>query len=409
MATQNMNGYVVVGALFGDEGKGLVTDFICSRVEKPLVIRYSGGQQAGHTVVLDGKSHVFSNFGSGTLRGAPTYWAPTATFDPVGMMKELKILLAMGLFPKLFIDERCPMTTPYDKMHNRALNLKNGHGTCGVGVGATIERQEKLHSLTAGDLGSQFVFETKLEAVRKYYDSIYENKMKVRNKGVVTTLVTTNPNIEPVSLDDFYGALAEMLSSPHVTIVPRIPHGSAYDSRVFESSQGLMLDPGIGFFPHVTRIPVGVPHVLDMHPDPTAFVVTRAYTTRHGNGPMPNDGLPHNIKDNPAETNVNNRWQGEFRRGLLDVDVLKYAIGRDGFLRNTSKRVLVVTCLDHVQGDLRFTYGGQIVQNSDEEEFVGKLANILDFRVVYVSHGPTAKDVDSFKTSGTWNFDTHHD
>ena len=67
-----MSTYVVVGLQFGDEGKGLLTNFLCQESPNSLVVRYSGGQQAGHTVVLDGKQHVFSNFGSGTLNGNPT-------------------------------------------------------------------------------------------------------------------------------------------------------------------------------------------------------------------------------------------------------------------------------------------------------------------------------------------------
>lgn len=408
MASQ-INGYAVVGALFGDEGKGLVTDFICSRVEKPLVIRYSGGQQAGHTVQLGENRHVFSNFGSGTLRGIHTYWAQTSTLDPVGLMRELKILRDKGINPVLFIDAGCPITTPYDKMHNRILERASGHGSCGVGVGATIEREERMHSLKAGDLFSEFVFLSKLDEVRKYYENMYGGKVKVAHKGTVTMLRTNDPRVQGLPLDDFYSAVYDMLREPGITIVPYIPNRSEYASRVFESSQGLMLDPGIGVFPHVTRIPVGIHRVQSMCAAPTAFVVTRAYTTRHGSGPMPNDGRGHNIRLDENETNVTNDWQGEFRRGLLDVDTLKYAIGRDEYLKHSSKRVLVMTCLDHVTGDYRFTYGGGIVQCSDEEEFVGKISQVLDFRVVYVSHGPSAQDVASFKTNGVWNFDTHND
>lgn len=408
MASQ-MNGYVVVGALFGDEGKGHITDFICSRVEKPLVIRYSGGQQAGHTAVYNGIRHVFSNFGSGTLRGVHTYWAPTATVDPVGLMRELEILRGKGVNPVLFIDENCPITTPYDKMHNRIVEQASGHGTCGVGVGATIEREERLYSLKIGDLLSEFVFLSKLDEVRKYYLNMYDNKIKVVRKGNATMISTNDPRIRRLPLDDFYSAVYNMLHEPNITIVSRMPDRSEYISGVFESSQGLMLDPGIGVFPHVTRIPVGVRNMQSMCASPTAVVVTRAYTTRHGSGPMPNSNKGHNIKPDENETNVLNEWQGEFRRSMLDVDTLKYAIGRDLYLKNTSKRILVVTCLDHVQGDLRFTHNGDIICCSSEEEFVGNIARILDFRKVYVSHGPTANDVTGFNTSGTWNFDTHHD
>jgi adenylosuccinate synthase len=79
----------VLGAGFGDEGKGLVTDWLCRSCAKPLVIRFCGGQQAGHTVAANGLRHVFSNFGAGTLRGVPTYFSRFCTIDPVGMINEL--------------------------------------------------------------------------------------------------------------------------------------------------------------------------------------------------------------------------------------------------------------------------------------------------------------------------------
>ncbi|HSY75885.1 MAG TPA: adenylosuccinate synthetase, partial [Bacteroidia bacterium] len=65
---------IVVGLGYGDESKGSTTAFLCQQGSNPLVIRYCGGHQAGHTVIYSGKRHVFSNFGSGTLQGAPTYW-----------------------------------------------------------------------------------------------------------------------------------------------------------------------------------------------------------------------------------------------------------------------------------------------------------------------------------------------
>ena len=114
-----MNNKVVIGAGFGDEGKGLFTDYLCRNCENPLIIRFSGGQQAGHTVVADGLHHVFSNFGSGTLQGAPSYFSRFCTIDPVGIMNELDILMDKVMSPKLFIDVRCPVTTPYDIRRNQ--------------------------------------------------------------------------------------------------------------------------------------------------------------------------------------------------------------------------------------------------------------------------------------------------
>ena len=85
----------VIGLGCGDCGKGITTDYLCSQAKNPLVVRFSGGQQAGHTVVYNGMRHTFSNFGSGTLRGAPTFWSKYCTMDPIGIKNEHSVLHAL--------------------------------------------------------------------------------------------------------------------------------------------------------------------------------------------------------------------------------------------------------------------------------------------------------------------------
>ena len=137
----------VIGLGFGDEGKGTTTEYLCSQFSNPLVIRFSGGHQAGHTVVHDDVSHIFSNFGSGTLSGYPTYWSKYCTVYPFALLNELEILLEKGITPKLFIDPQCPITTPYDKEYNQLSEKKNKHGSCGVGYSATIEREKNSSNI----------------------------------------------------------------------------------------------------------------------------------------------------------------------------------------------------------------------------------------------------------------------
>ena len=379
---------VVLGIGFGDEGKGLVTDFVCSKGgEETLVVRYSGGQQAGHTVVRGGMRHVFSNFGSGTLLGMPTYWARSCTFDPVGVMREFEILRGMGLHPVLYADADCPVTTPYEKMRNMRDAEFSGHGTCGVGVGATMDREDQHYSLLVGDLFSNFVLRSKMGQVREYHSAHYKNRPKLFDK---TEWFAS-------ALSVFYESVSAMIDKSAVRVVRKMPGG--YGRYVFESSQGLMLDPSIGFFPHVTRIPVGTPGMLGMGMSastmagPHVYLVTRAYVTRHGSGPMPNDGAPHGITPGERETNVTNKWQGDFRIGMLDLDTLKYAISRDDYARETDDKTLVITCLDHVRFMWKYTSGGRIIVCESEDDFVNDIMDGLGVCSVLVSRGPSAEDV----------------
>jgi adenylosuccinate synthase len=259
-----MNCKAVIGVGFGDEGKGITTDYLCPLSNNVLVVRFSGGQQAGHTVVLNGIRHVFSNFGSGTLRGIPTYWSKYCIVDPVGLINELTALVENGINPLIYIDERCPITTPYDIYSNRKLEKKNQHGSCGVGIGTTVNREEHFYTLHFGDLFYPEIFKIKLEAIKQFYGFD-----------------------EEINIDYFLDYVDIVLNCKNIKSIYSFP--DKFDEIIFEGSQGLLLDPNIGFFPHVTRANVGSKNILDAGFKPELYLVTRAYQTRHGNGQMINE------------------------------------------------------------------------------------------------------------------------
>lgn len=347
----------VIDLGFGDSGKGSVTAFLCHISKNPLVIRYSGGHQAGHTVVHKGKRHVFSSFGSGTLQGIPTYWKAN-TFYPTAFLNELAELHDKGVQAKIYVHGKCPVTTPHDVWYNKERNNELGHGSCGVGYGTTIQREEDFHSLLVEDLQFPSVVQMKLNLIGQYYGHFLEGKE------------------EKKFLTDCHVAL-DYISIKSTSDVLRLVN--YYDTLIYESSQGLLLDQGIGFFPHVTRGYVGsnvLPQVNEV------WYVTRAYQTRHGNGPMTNENIGHNIKDNPYETNVDN-YQGSFRKTILNLDLLEYAIYKDN--SNANEKNLVITCLDHIDNEWRFTHKKRIIASSNEDEFIEKIVDILGIDNVYIS------------------------
>ena len=372
----------IIGLGFGDEGKGITTDYLCSQSDIPLVVRFSGGHQAGHTVYYNGKSHIFSNFGSGTLRGIPTYWSKFCTIDPVGIMNEFEVLLNINIQPKLYIDKDSPITTIYDKLYNQETERKNQHGSCGVGYSATIEREKNHYHLTFGDLKYPSVFLKKLDLIKEYYEK--------RLSTHLGKLFVFEPNVE----DPFLVACRDVIDSKY--IIEGVSIYSMYHTDViYEGSQGLMLDQNYGYFPHVTRANTGTKNLLKLlpkHHDIEYYLVTRAYQTRHGNGPIINEECSHNIKENPEETNVTKEWQGNFRKTILDVDQIRYAISKDFQLSNSlSKKVLVVTCLDHIE-DYKFTYNGKLENSVNEKEFLRKLSIYLQIRTVLASHSNDSKN-----------------
>ena len=362
-----MTNQAVIGLGYGDEGKGLFTDYLCSHVQNPLVVRYSGGQQAGHTVIRNGIRHVFSNFGSGSLQGVPGYFSHFCTIDPVGIVNELSVLLDKGIKPLLFIDNKCPVTTPYDIHYNQK---NNKHGSCGVGVGATINREEHYYSLTFGDLFYPWVLKTKLELIKDFYN-----------------------DYQDVEINKFLECCNIITNCPYIEKTDGLPRH--YSNYLFEGSQGLLLDKNYGFFPHVTRANTGTQNILSLlnNQELNVYLITRAYQTRHGKGPLSNEHLPHNISKNPNETNIANPYQGELRYALLDVSLLDYAINKDDYLRNTSHKSLVITCLDHIQNEYRYTYQNNLVYCKNETEFVATISELLNIKIIYLSDSAEAKNI----------------
>src|SRR6478736_5688291 len=135
-----MTAKIVIGLGWGDEGKGITTDYLCSQAVNPIVIRFSGGQQAGHTVMYDGKKHTFSNYGAGSLRGVPSYFTEHTSIYLNTMENERIILEKMGVTPKLTVHPLAKMTTPYDVAYNRLWEKRLGHGSVGLGIAATHKR-----------------------------------------------------------------------------------------------------------------------------------------------------------------------------------------------------------------------------------------------------------------------------
>lgn len=323
-----MSGKVVIGLGFGDEGKGLATSFLCSRTENPLVVRFSSGHNAGHTVVHKGQRHVFSSFGSGTLQGVPTYWSKDCTFYPIAFLNELNILKELGIEPRIFLNPLCPVTTPYDVFNNRVIAPITKHGSVGVGFGSTIKRNEDNYRLFVQDLYYEKIFIEKLSNISKYYG--YE---KVISSQEIDYFVKMSLGIRK------YIILQNDIIINHY-------------SPIFEGSQGILLDQTFGFFPNVTRANTTSKNAFELYPDITeVYYVTRTYQTRHGNGFMTNEVEPLKLVNNEKETNIEN-YQGKFRTSPLDIELLNYAIDCDLNFSKQVKHNLIITCYDQLPIDI---------------------------------------------------------
>jgi adenylosuccinate synthase len=345
---------ITVGLGFGDEGKGATVDYLTRQYDADLIVRYCGGSQAGHNVQLpDGRRHTFSQFGAGTLAETParprTYLGPAVIIDPVALAREAEHLTELGVHDPadlVTIHPRCLVTTPWLKLLNQLRELSRGkerHGSCGQGIGEARAYWLKY--------GADAVFVSDLRDL-----SILRDKLELQRQRALLELQEFIDRIREDALQGF-DIWERNAASVARDLDEALPEGVnidaavlSYETAIFEGAQGVLLDEYRGFHPHTTWNTVTPHHAWElidiMDVEAVAVLgITRAYTTRHGEGPLPtfSPELTARLED-PG--NPWNRWQGKFRCGWLDLPLLRYAVAVAGPLDG-----IVVNHLDQVRDD----------------------------------------------------------
>jgi adenylosuccinate synthase len=394
----------VIGANFGDEGKGLMTDYFANKLDDGIVVRFNGGAQAGHTVTTpDGKRHVFGHVGSGTLAGLPTYLSSFFVVNPMLFKKETGLLSSMGVTSKVYIDSQCMVTTPYDMMINQIAEISRGsskHGSCGVGFNETITRSlsGEQFRLSFADLANRKQVRERLLAIQKNY---IPERIRELEIGEIPPQYRELLGDERI-IDSYRMDIDTMLDRVEVGEVSCL---RKYDSLLFEGAQGLLLDQSHPYFPHVTRSNTGIQNVADLlrqaglsEETMEIVYVTRAYLTRHGAGPFPTE-LPEKPYPRIEDlTNVPNPYQDVLRYGLLDLNQLAESIRRDWqHASNFKYRLsLAITCLDQLDGQVDYIEDCLPVRTG-LELFVRRILAKTGVRNGYTSYGPVRDQVGRLK------------
>lgn len=327
-----MRARVVIGSSFGDEGKGLVTDYLCSQ-GAGVVVRFNGGSQAGHTVVTpEGERHVFRHFGSGTFCEVPTFLSQFFVCNPILFFQERDQLIALGYHPTVYAHPDCLVTTFMDMLINQTIeNRRAGkrHGSCGIGFHETMNRSSvKELKITMADLwnGGKRLEAQLTEICGKY--------AKFRCGE---------------TFDDPQAIAAFIECCNHFAqCVNPLGIGQCKDP-VFEGAQGLLLDQNNKeFFPHVTHSNTGMKNVNVLCAqagitEKEIYYVSRTYLTRHGAGPLPKEDPSMSFED---ETNQPNQFQGKLRFAPLDFGALRSRIKADA---GSNEHKLVLTHCDQLE------------------------------------------------------------
>ncbi len=383
-----MQAIITVGLGFGDEGKGATVDHLTREMSADLVVRYSGGAQAGHNVVLsDGRRHTFSQFGAGTFAGARTFLGPRMIISPATMVPEADHLRTLGVsdpWSMMVVHPDCLVATFYHVLMNRLREVARGkqrHGSCGLGIGEARHYWLRYgqDAVTAGDLHDRTALVQKMVLLRERLLLEMQDLPQV-DKQLAEELRESFPAEEA----DDLRRCAERLE-----IDRRLPRA---EGVIFEGAQGVLLDEWYGFHPHTTWSTVTPRHAFELLADvpdvePSVLGITRAYTTRHGAGPFPT--ACQKMTESLADAgNPHNPWQGRLRSGPLDLMLIDYAVrvaGIDG---------IVVNHLDQLPPQPRIcsTYEGweriEVPGSLQEQEELGKrLAAAKPVETTTTEHG----------------------
>jgi adenylosuccinate synthase len=329
---------VIVGAQWGDEGKGKIVDVLSENFS--VVARYAGGHNAGHTVIINGKKFILQLVPCGVLRsGCRSVIGNGVVLDPIAFLKEVAALRETGVKVdgSLFVSNRAHVILPYHRMIELASENAPGRvkiGTTSRGIGPAYEDKMGRRGLRVADL-------LDLKLLRTHIDNACHEKNMIAHALF---------NSEPLDPDKMYQEYAEASAkvAPFVWDTAALLNQALTDgeSILFEGAQGTMLDIDHGTYPFVTSssatsggavIGTGVaPTAID-----TVIGVTKAYCTRVGGGPFPSEALDASGDLLRARGNEYGAVTGRPRRcGWLDLPLLRYA----GMINGISW--LVVTKLD---------------------------------------------------------------
>lgn len=375
-----MSATVIVGAQWGDEGKGKLVDVLAANAD--MVVRFQGGSNAGHTLVVNGKKTVLHLIPSGILHADKMCLiASGVVVDIFGLAEEIRKLKETGFnitANQLLISDNATALLPYHKALDQAREkaLSDGKiGTTGKGIGPAYEDRAARRALVMSDLYDNKTLMTKLEFVLKEKNTLLTKMYdlpEIKAKDIYDQIQTVINEIKPYRTAD-----VSLLVSQKLKMNKRV---------VFEGAQGTLLDVHHGTYPFVTSsstlagagsISAGVgPHQLSK-----IVGVFKAYCTRVGSGPFPTeltDDVGAKIQKDGHEFGSTT---GRARRcGWLDLVALKYAIRLNGINSLAMMKLDVLSDHDQVGVCTGYKLNGEIIHEfPTATESVSKVEPIIEY------------------------------
>jgi adenylosuccinate synthase len=372
-----MPNVVIVGAQWGDEGKGKIVDIYSRNAD--IVVRYQGGNNAGHTLVVGGRKIILHHIPSGMLHeGKMCVIGNGVIADPGILLEEFDRLAAHGrtvTTENLLISEATHVILPCHKSLDKAREInagKNKIGTTGRGIGPCYEDKAARRGIRMGDLKNP-------ELVREKLETLLIEK---------NALIAGHYGGESLDLDEVYNELMEQAQRliPHITNTTALLHKWSREGKdiLFEGAQGALLDLDHGTYPFVTSsntLSGNASTGTGLGPNKLEKIVgiTKAYATRVGEGPFPTeldcaDG--DHMRNKGAEFGSTT---GRPRRcGWLDLIALKHAAQLNGLTGLAVTKIDVLGGLDEVKVCIGYKINGEVI-----DYFPSRTEQLDDLTPVY--------------------------
>ncbi len=306
----------VIGLQWGDEGKGKIVDYLSEEFD--LVVRYQGGNNAGHTVIVDGTTYKLNLIPSGIIRGKVCYLGQGVVLDPNHFYSEYDQIIKKIESPKIFLSSNISLILEYhkqlDKINELILKNEKKIGTTSKGIGPAYQDKVGRKSIKLYDLKSKNIIEEKLETIKKFYDPILESfdESKINIDKTAQDLLSFYQSVKELIVDNSF--IKKKFKNKKI---------------LFEGAQGALLDLDHGSYPFVTSSNTVSSNIVigsAMQVDYKTVGIFKAYATRVGNGPFPSE-LFDNVGDYIAEKGVEIGTVTKRKRrcGWLDLVSLKYS------------------------------------------------------------------------------------
>lgn len=355
-----MSAIVIVGTQWGDEGKGRITDYLAQKAH--MVVRYQGGNNAGHTVKVDDQEYRLHLIPSGILhQNKICVIGNGVVIDPISLVEEINDLKNRGInVDNLKIGDRAHLIMPYHKLLDSLSEDRRGEddiGTTRRGIGPAYMDKAERTGIRVIDLMDRDIFEAKLEA-----------NLKAKNYLLERVYGRNGLNKEEI-LDKYLSsieALKDYVTDTSVVIYNALKEGK---NVLFEGAQGTLLDIDHGTYPYVTSShPISGGVCIGAGIGPTfidkVIGVVKAYTTRVGKGPFPtelHDDTGNYIRERGYEYGTTT---GRPRRcGWLDVVIIRYAIRLSGLTSIAITKLDTLSGLDVVKICTGYKYKGRIIND----------------------------------------------